>query len=156
MMVSTAALRNSASVAFRVSQVSGVWEAGAAAGATACASARVTATGVITVATAVPAAPAPFRNWRRGIWSRGFVSSAMTPLPRVCRVQLRAGARFFLLSELRPIRDWGNTPPTLVSIASAVDRGDAQKVLGLEARAADQRPVHIGNAHQLFGIRRLD
>jgi len=67
-----------------------------------------------------------------------------------------AGARVFLYCfEIRPIRIRRKQVRTPVSIASAVCSGDAEKVFGLEARAADQCAIDVRHCHQLRGVRRF-
>src|SRR6478672_7250412 len=42
-----------------------------------------------------------------------------------------------------------------ISGLSAVNTRDRQELVRLEARADDQRAVHVGNVHQLLSVRRL-
>src|SRR5262245_51786269 len=47
------------------------------------------------------------------------------------------------------------SPARWACSASAVRAGDRQELVGLQARAADQRAVDIGDVHELLGIHRL-
>src|SRR5262249_16392337 len=44
---------------------------------------------------------------------------------------------------------------TMVPRSPAVNPRDRQELVRLEARATDQRAVHVGNVHQLLRVRRL-
>src|SRR5262245_32463293 len=64
-----------------------------------------------------------------------------------------AARRIIALMATSSIR---HAPGTEYRALSPIDARDRQELVGLEAGAADQRAVDVGDAHQLLGVGGLD
>src|SRR5262249_57396388 len=77
---------------------------------------------------------------------RSSISDAAMCVERLCGLMRLAD---FWLAR-------GPQPASCTGSHLAVDPYDCQKFVRLEACAADQRPIDLGNTHQFLGVRRLD